>query len=148
MDETTPITPTREKHLRHILYGILVCTGMAHLVLTTFEVENISYIRIFIVGAIYVGLGLNMKFARTGKLVTLTGIAAGLCLVSGIIEVMVIGGHYLAISLLIFDIAIIYYVLRHRALVRSGEAELLYEGSTRPQNTAADASLTENSTAS
>ncbi len=148
MDETTPIKSTREKHLRHILYGILVCTGMAHLVLTTFEVENISYIRIFIVGAIYVGFGLNMKFAKTGKLVPMTGIVTGLCLVSGIVEVMAIGGHYLAISLLIFDIAIIYYVLRHRALVRSGEAELLYEGSTRPQKMTAEPSLPENSTAS
>lgn len=104
-----------EKHkIKHLLFGILVCTGMAHLILTTFDVPNIglfSNIRIFIVGAIYTSLGLLVKYSED-RFVNLSGTACAIGMLSAIIEYAITGSHYVATTLIIFDIAVIYYVYR------------------------------------
>lgn len=115
-DEFGPKPVRSEKHkLRHVLYGILVCTGMAHLILTTFEVPNLglfSNIRIFIVGAIYTGLGLAVKYSHE-KYVNISAIACALGMLSGITEYAISGSHFLATTLLLFDLMVIYYVFRY-----------------------------------
>ncbi|MEL6789596.1 MAG: hypothetical protein AAGL18_04290 [Pseudomonadota bacterium] len=104
-----------EKHkIRHLLFGILVCTGMAHLIMTTFEVPNIGFwsnVRIFFVGAVYTALGLLVKYGDE-KFVNYSAIACSVGMLSAIIEYAWTGSHYVATTLIIFDIAVIYYVYR------------------------------------
>lgn len=104
-----------EKHkIKHLLFGILVCTGMAHLIMTTFEVPNIglfSNIRIFLVGAVYTALGLLVKYGED-RFINISGIACSVGMLTAIIEYAITGSHYVATTLIIFDIAVIYYVYR------------------------------------
>ena len=101
--------------LRHNLFGLLVCTGMAHLVLTTFDVPGISYVRVFMVGAIYVCLGVFVRF-RHEKWVPVAAAFAGLSLLSGVTEYAITGSHILATTLLLFHLLAIAMSTRYMRL--------------------------------
>jgi len=110
--------------IRHNLFGILVCTGMAHLVLTTFEVPNISYIRIFIVGAVFITLGVIQRY-KDEKYVKPCAIAAALSMVSCFIEFAISGSHPLATSLVVFDLMTIALVTRYMNLSEEDKTDTL-----------------------
>ena len=108
-----PVVVRSEAHkTKHVLFVILVCTGMAHLVMTTFQVPGISYIRVFLVGAVFVAVGLLVKMGHE-KLVPLSIGAALFSAFSSLLEYMISGSNFLASALVSFDVMIIFYVLRY-----------------------------------
>jgi len=112
LDDTPPPPRSKAHQYKHAMFGIFVCTGMAHLVLTTFDISGISYIRVFIVGAIYVGLGLTVKMGKE-KAVYCGAIIAVLSTVSSMVEVLISGSHFLATMLTVFDVISIFFVLNY-----------------------------------
>lgn len=117
-DDGPAIERSPEHKLRHNLFGVLVCTGMAHLVMTTFEIPNISYIRVFLIGFIYAALSISVKLGHKNAFHH-SAIAAITSMVSIGIEFMISGSHYVASSLIIFDLVVVYFYTQYLRLEKS-----------------------------
>ncbi len=108
-----PNVRSKPHKIKHQMFGIFVCTGMAHLVLTTFEVPDISYVRIFLVGAFYVTLSLSVKLGHE-RAVYLSIAAAMFSTFSSLIEYLLLGGNVIASGLIMFDAFTIYLVWKYQ----------------------------------
>lgn len=110
-DEVVKVRSKPHK-IKHQMFGIFVCTGMAHLVLTTFDVPGISYIRIFLVGAAYIALSLSIKMGHE-KAVYLSIATAVFSMFGALFEFLLLGGHFIPSSLVLFDGLTIFLVLSY-----------------------------------
>lgn len=127
----------------HAMFGIFACTGMAHLVMTTFDVPGISYARVFLVGAFYVTLGITVKLGHH-RTVYFSIAAAVFSMFGSLIEFMITGSHFLATGLVVFDAITIFLVqkyLRVRDLplpdgVDINDMGLKYQRAAKPETEA------------
>ncbi len=112
MFEEELIINSEQHKWKHKMFGVFVCTGMAHLVLTTFEVPDVSYIRIFLVGAFYIYLAIAIRIGQESPVFVAAGVAT-FSMFSSLAEYLVLGGHFSASMLVMFDGITIFLILNY-----------------------------------